>query len=45
MIREFKTLADRQFLISKNIDAAEVTNKKINTSRFITLRNSTRSNV
>jgi len=45
MIREFKGLADRQFLISKNIDASEVTNKKLDTSRFINLRNTTRTNV
>ncbi len=45
MIREFKALADRQFLISKNIDASEVTNKKLDTSRYINLRNTTRTNV
>ena len=45
MIREFKGLADRQFLISKNIDASEVTNKKLDTSRFINLRNTTRTDV
>jgi hypothetical protein len=45
MISVFKNLADRQFLISKNIDASEVTTKKINTSRFMNLRNSTRNNV
>ena len=45
MIREFKGLADRQFLISKNIDASEVTNKKLDTSRYINLRNTTRTNV
>jgi len=45
MIREFKAMADRQFLISKNIDACEVTNKKLDTSRYINLRNTTRTNV
>ena len=45
MIREFKSMADRQFLISKNIDASEVTNKKLDTSRYINLRNTTRTNV
>jgi len=45
MIREYKNLADRQFLISKNIDASEVTTKKLDTSRFINLRNSTRTDV
>ena len=45
MIREFKGMADRQFLISKNVDASEVTNKKLDTSRFINLRNTTRTNV
>ena len=45
MIREFKAMADRQFLISKNIDASEVTNKKLDTSRYINLRNTTRTNV
>ena len=45
MIREYKNLADRQFLISKNIDTAEVTTRKLDTSRFINLRNSTRTDV
>ena len=45
MIREFKNLSDRQFLISKNIDTAEVTTRKLDTSRFTNLRNSTRTDV
>jgi len=45
MIREFKNLADRQFLISKNIDTAEVTTRKLDISRFTNLRNSTRTDV
>ena len=45
MIREFKAMADRQFLISKNIDTSEVTTRKLDTSRFINLRNTTRTDV
>tara|TARA_E500000305_G_C3995021_1_gene224074 strand:- start:691 stop:1287 length:597 start_codon:yes stop_codon:yes gene_type:complete len=45
MTREFKTLSDRQFLISKNIDSAEVTSKTLDTTRYINLRNSTRTDV
>tara|TARA_B100000902_G_scaffold399858_1_gene473070 strand:- start:4021 stop:4617 length:597 start_codon:yes stop_codon:yes gene_type:complete len=45
MTREFKTLSDRQFLISKNIDSAEVTAKTLDTTRYINLRNSTRTDV
>ena len=43
MIRQFKELAERQFLVSKNIDSAETTTKVIDTKRFINLRNSTRT--
>ena len=45
MTREFKTLSNRQFLISKNIDSAEVTSKTLDTTRYINLRNSTRTDV
>lgn len=45
MINQFKQMSDRQFLISKNIDTAEVTSRKLDTSRFINLRNSTRTDV
>lgn len=45
MINQFKQMSDRQFLISKNIDTAEVTTRKLDTSRFINLRNSTRTDV
>ena len=45
MIREFKMMADRQFLISKNIDASEVTTKQLDVNRYINLRNSTRTDV
>jgi len=43
MIRQFKELAERQFLVAKNIDSAETTTKVLDTSRFINLRNSTRT--
>ena len=43
MIKQFKELAERQFLVSKNIDSAETTTKVIDTKRFINLRNSTRT--
>ena len=33
-------MADRQFLISKNIDASEVTTKQLDVNRYINLRNS-----
>ena len=45
MIREFKQMADRQFLISKNIDSSEVTTKQLDVNRYINLRNSTRTDV
>jgi len=43
MIRQFKELAERQFLVAKNIDSAETTTKVLDTSRFINMRNSTRT--
>jgi len=43
MIKQFKELAERQFLVAKNIDSAETTTKVLDTSRFINLRNSTRT--
>lgn len=45
MIRQFKELAERQFLVSKNIDSAETTTKVLDTNRFINLRRSTRTDV
>jgi hypothetical protein len=45
MIRQFKELAERQFLVAKNIDSAETTSKVLDTNRFINLRRSTRTDV
>ena len=45
MIKQFKELAERQFLIAKNIDSAETTSKVLDTNRFINLRRSTRTDV
>ena len=38
-----KELAERQFLIAKNIDSSETTTKVLDTNRFINLRRSTRT--
>ena len=43
MIKQFKELAERQFLIAKNIDSAETTTKVLDTNRFIKMRRSTRT--
>jgi len=43
MIEQFKLLAERQFLIAKNIDSSETTSKVLDTNRFINLRRSTRT--
>jgi hypothetical protein len=43
MIKQFKELAERQFLVAKNIDSAETTSKVLDTTRFINLRRSTRT--
>lgn len=43
MIRQFSEMAERQYLIAKNIDSAEKTNKVLDHSRFINLRKSTGS--
>ena len=43
MIKQFKELAERQFLIAKNIDSSETTTKVLDTNRFINLRRSTRT--
>lgn len=45
MIRQFKELAERQFLISKNIDSSETTVKVLDQNRFTNLRRSTRTDV
>ena len=45
MIKQFKELAERQFLVAKNIDSAETTSKVLDTNRFISLRRSTRTDV
>ncbi len=43
MIKQFSDMAERQYLIAKNIDSSERTNSAIDHSRFINLRKSTRS--
>ena len=43
MIKQFKELSERQFLIAKNIDSSETTTKVLDTNRFINLRRSTRT--
>ena len=45
MIRQFKELSERQFLVAKNIDSQETTTKVLDTNRFINLRKSTRTDV
>tara|TARA_R110002051_G_scaffold100647_1_gene171016 strand:- start:10206 stop:10805 length:600 start_codon:yes stop_codon:yes gene_type:complete len=45
MIEQFKALAERQYLVAKNIDSTETTSKVIDTSRFIAMRRSTRTDV
>ncbi len=45
MIKQFKELSERQFLVAKNIDSAETTSKVLDTTRFINLRRSTRTDV
>jgi hypothetical protein len=42
MIRQFSDMAERQYLIAKNIDSAERTTKVLDQSRYINLRQSTR---
>ena len=41
MIKQFAEMAERQYLVAKNIDSAEKTNKALDHSRFINLRKST----
>ena len=43
MIQQFNNLAEREYLRAKHIDSSEATNKKLDTSRFLNLRQSTRS--
>jgi hypothetical protein len=43
MIKEFSERAERQYLIAKNIDSQETTTNKLDTNRFINLRQSTRT--
>ena len=43
LISQFAELAERQYLRAKHIDATEATNKKLDTGRYINLRQSTRS--
>lgn len=43
MIAQFSDLAERQYIRAKYIDSSEATNKKLDTGRFINLRQSTRS--
>ena len=43
MIKEFSERAERQYLIAKNIDSQETTTNKLDTNRFISLRQSTRT--
>lgn len=45
MIKQFKELAERQFLVAKNIDSQETTTKVLDTNRFLNLRKSTRTDV
>ena len=45
MIKQFKELSERQFLVAKNIDSQETTTKVLDTNRFIGLRRSTRTDV
>ena len=40
MIKQFDDLAERQFMIAKNIASQETTTKKLPTSRFIEERRS-----
>ena len=42
MIRQFSDMAERQYLISKNIDSSERTTRQLDVSRFTNLRQSTR---
>ena len=41
MIKQFSDMAERQYLVAKNVDTAERTTKKIDHSRFINNRQST----
>ena len=45
MIKEYSERAERQYLIAKNIDSQETTSDKLDTKRYINLRQSTRSAV
>ena len=45
MIREFGDRAERQYLIAKNTDSQETTTNKLDTHRYLNLRQSTRSAV
>ena len=42
MIKQFADMAERQYLIAKNVDSAERTTRQLDQSRFINLRQSTR---
>ena len=41
MIKQFSDMAERQYLVAKNIDSAERTTKTLDHSRYINLRQST----
>jgi len=42
MIKQFAEMAERQYLVAKNVDSAERTTRQLDQSRFINLRQSTR---
>jgi len=42
MIKQFSDMAERQYLIAKNVDSAERTTKTLDVTRFSNLRQSTR---
>jgi len=42
MIKQFSEMAERQYLVAKNIDSAEKTTQQLNVTRFTNLRQSTR---
>lgn len=42
MIKQFNSLAERQYIRSKHIDSSEATNKKLSVKRFINVRQNTR---
>lgn len=42
MIKQFAEMAERQYLVAKNVDSSERTTRQLDQSRFINLRQSTR---